>query len=245
MAPALTLHHVSKTFVEPGVRLAAVKDISFTVTQGEFFVMLGPSGCGKSTLLRAMAGLDQDFSGTIIRDGVTDPTHISFVFQQFALLPWLNIYENVEMGILDKHLPAHEAMAHVNQELKRFGLEKFRHSYPRDLSGGMQQRGGLARAFVRQPRILFLDEPFSELDSFTAARLRQELLQIWRETGVTIIMVTHIVEEAIELGDRIAVLSPRPSVIEKIVTNPLSRPRNRRSPAFFHIEDQLYELVKP
>ncbi len=222
-----------------------LQNISFEISQGEFFIFLGPSGSGKSTILRIMSGLETNYEGKIIWDKSIKPNDVSFVFQQFALLPWLTVFENVELGLLEQDKFASSRKQKVGEELKRFGLEKFSLSYPKELSGGMKQRVGIARAFVRHPKVIFMDEPFSELDSFTARQLREEFLKIWHESGETVIMVTHLIDEAVQLADRIAILTPRPAGIEKIVENKLNRPRPTRTPAFWKMEDELYGLVKP
>lgn len=169
----------------------------------------------------------------------------SFVFQQFALFPWLTVFQNVELGLLSRNFSAKLRSSKVLTGLERLGLERFAQAFPRELSGGMRQRVGIARALVTSPKIIFMDEPFSELDSFTTSNLRQEFLEIWRQTKPTIVMVTHLIEEAAELADRVAVLTPRPGRIEKILPNPLPRPRQKRSKEFFQLEDELYQLVKP
>lgn len=246
MPPIITTYNLSKTFNEKfDKKFTALKDINIEIAASEFFVFLGPSGSGKSTLLRIMSGLEKEYDGTVILNENIKQSDMSFVFQQFALLPWLTVYENIELGILSRGIKLDERRALVLHELKRFGLEKFKNEYPRELSGGMRQKVGLARAFIRKPKIIFMDEPFSELDSFTARGLRNEFLSILKETGETVIMVTHNIEEAIELSDRIAVLTPRPGKIEKIVVNHLPRPRERRSQNFFCLEDELYKLIEP
>lgn len=247
MEKVITLTQLTKTFREPrGKELVVLKHINLEVNAGEFFVILGPSGSGKSTLLRVMSGLDTDYRGTLeVNVQQREKDEIAFVFQQFALFPWLTIYENVELGLLAKGIPEHQRKSIVMGELKRFGLAKFSRSYPKELSGGMRQRVGLARALAVNPKIIFMDEPFSELDSFTAEELRKELLRIWEERKTTIVMVTHLIGEALELADRIAILTPLPGTIEKIVVNTLPRPRDKRSPEFYRLEDELYKLIKP
>lgn len=248
MPTAISLKQVSKTFPASSTspKLAALKDINLEVEEGEFFVIIGASGSGKSTLLRIMSGLETaDRGGEVALAGAMRADDLGFVFQHFAILPWLTVFENVELNLLTKKLSLLERTKAVKDELQRFGLADFAKHYPRELSGGMRQRVGLARAFVRKPKIIFMDEPFSELDSFTAEELRKEFLRIWRETKETVVMVTHLVEEAVELGDRIAVLTPRPGSIEKIVVNNLPRPRQKRSEEFFRLEDELYKLVRP
>lgn len=243
---AISIKGLTKYFGEAqGERLEVVRNINLEIFPGEFFVCVGPSGSGKSTLLRIISGLEKSYEGSVAFNEGIKASDISFVFQQFALLPWLSVYENIELGILAGHFSQEIRHERVTQEIKRFGLEKFAHAIPRELSGGMRQRVGLARAFVSRPKVIFMDEPFSELDSFTAEELRKEFLRIWRETHETVVMVTHLIEEAIELADRIAVLTPRPGRIEKIVVNDLPRPREKRSPEFFRLEDALYKLVKP
>jgi NitT/TauT family transport system ATP-binding protein len=243
--PIVTLKYVKKMFTDRRPHTRAIANISLTIHQGEFFVFVGPSGCGKSTLLRLISGLDKDYEGDIrLQPGITQ-ADMGFVFQQFALLPWLTVSQNIELNLIGRHIPKHEHASLVSRELKRFHLEKFAHSYPKELSGGLKQRVGIARALVANPKLIFMDEAFSELDSFTAEELRQEFLHIWKDTGATIIMVTHLIGEAIELSDRIAVVSPRPAHIKAIIHNPLPRPRPKRTPEYFALEDQVTALVAP
>lgn len=245
MEPIITLKSVSKAFKTSGQPLHVLADIDLEIFNGEFFMFLGPSGSGKSTTLRVMSGLEKDYKGKVeLGQGITRKD-ISFVFQEFALLPWLTVAENVELGLLARNVNIGERQRIVRKELELLGLDKFGHVYPRDLSGGMKQRVGIARAFATDPKIIFMDEPFSELDSFTAEELRKKLLSIWQERKVTIVMVSHIVEEALELADRIAVLTPRPSKIERLITNSLPRPRHKRTEEFFRMEDELYRIIKP
>lgn len=243
---AIILTQVTKIFQETSSEeLVVLKHINLEISAGEFLVILGPSGSGKSTLLRLMSGLDKNYQGKIEPGVDFQKNETGFVFQQFALLPWLTVYENVELGLLAKAVQESDRRETVMKEIKQFGLEKFWSAYPKELSGGMRQRVGLARALVIDPKIIFMDEPFSELDSFTAEELRKELLRVWRERKSTVVMVTHLIEEALELADRIAVLTPRPGRIEKIVVNHLPRPRDKRSPEFYRLEDELYKLIKP
>ncbi|MBI3420583.1 MAG: ABC transporter ATP-binding protein [Candidatus Sungbacteria bacterium] len=267
METILTLTHISKTFGAEhhapwGVGrkrsedLQALADINLEIMAGEIFVFLGPSGSGKSTLLRIMSGLERSYKGEVRWIAHMAPIDISFVFQQFALLPWLTVSQNVELGLHNRNVSFGERTRRVNNALKHLGLEKFSDAAPKDLSGGMRQRVGIARALVTAPKVIFMDEPFSELDSFTAQELRKEMLRIWagplehvhgqtQRERPTIVMVTHIIEEALELADRIAVLTPQPGKIEKIVHNTLPRPRDKRSADFFRFEDDLYRLIKP
>ncbi len=241
---AIKLKNISKYFDDPGEKnVLALKNIDLEISPGEFFVIVGPSGSGKSTLLRIMSGLEKGYSGEVVVH--QEHSQISFVFQQFALLPWLTVFENVEIGLMAQGITKEERHKKVMKELSEFGLSSSANSYPKELSGGMRQRVGVARAMVIEPKIIFMDEPFSELDSFTAEELRNDLLKIWQERQMTIVMVTHVVEDAIELADRIAVFTPQPGKVEKVIENGLARPRNKRSQDFYNLEDQLYKLIKP
>lgn len=238
-------NNISKTFKDfRGHNFKVLKDISLEITEGEFFVFLGPSGCGKSTLLRIMSGLEKNFTGSQEYLNNLKKGDFGFVFQQFALLPWLTVEENISLGIVADGEMTEDKKNKVEELIKSLGLEKFKNEHPKELSGGMKQRVGIARALAVDPKVIFLDEPFSALDSFTAKILREELLSIWKERKMTVIMVTHNIEEALQLGDRIAVMSSRPGKIDEIFINPLSRPRNLRSEEFFKIVDKLESLVK-
>lgn len=244
--PVIQLTNLTKTYtLENKKKLTVLKNFNLKIAQGEFFIFLGPSGCGKSTALRLMCGLDKEFSGKVEFAPGVSREDTSFVFQQFALLPWLTVEENVAMGLLQKKLSKTEKEKRVKEELKRFRLDTFANSYPHELSGGMRQRAGIARAFATHPKIIFMDEPFSEVDSFTAEELRKELLEIWQERKPTIIMVTHLIQEALELADRIACLATIPSHIKRVVKNTLPRPRNKRSQEFFKLEDTLTAIIRP
>jgi ABC-type nitrate/sulfonate/bicarbonate transport system ATPase subunit len=247
MAIAVRLHNIHKAFHEEGETLQAISHVSLDIHEGEFFVFLGPSGCGKSTLLRIIAGLDSGYQGLVTFGDSVHPSgsDLGFVFQQFALLPWLTVTQNIELNLLARGLSQSEQAQRVKREIARFHLEKFSDSRPHQLSGGLRQRVGIARALAANPKIILMDEAFSELDSFTAAELRKEFLGIWQDTKPTIIMVTHLIPEAIELADRIAVVSPRPASIRQIVKNTVPRPRIGRSPEFFALEDELFRLVSP
>lgn len=244
MNQAIALRKISKTFKEDSEELTVLKDINLEINLGEFFIFLGPSGSGKSTLLRIMSGLEKDFQGQVILNKDITQADFSFIFQQFALLPWLTVFENVEIGLLARGISKEERRQRVMDELNKLGLEKFAKTHPKELSGGMRQRVGIARALVTNPKIIFMDEPFSALDSFTAEGLRKEVLDIWQRTKITIVMVTHLIPEALELADRIAVLTSRPGQVEKVIENNLPKPRQKRSQDFFKMEDKLYGLVK-
>lgn len=239
--PIITIKNVKKVYPKNADhrRVDVLHDIDLTIYKGEFLVLLGPSGCGKSTLLRIISGLDKATSGEITHGASFDKTNISFVFQNFGILPWLTVAENVALNLIGRDIPQHTQKKDVGTILEKFGLEPFKDRYPHELSGGMKQRVGLARAFVTKPHIVFLDEPFSELDFFTARKLRELLLDMWKECGTTVVMVSHYIDEAVALADRIAVFSDRPSSILKIVENDLTRPRAPRSEDFFKKEDEV------
>lgn len=247
MQPIVSLQHVSKTFSEkPGKDLNVLEHINLEIMPGEFFILLGPSGSGKSTLLRIISRLEKSYRGTVQWAPGVRRQDMSFVFQQFALLPWLTVFENATMGlVMRKEISREQRNQIVTKELRELGLEHFARAYPHELSGGMRQRVGIARAIATSPKVIFLDEPFSEVDSFTAKELRTNLLEIWEKRKITIIMVTHLIEEAIELADHIAIFTPRPGKIERIISNPLPRPRNIRSHESYRLEDEMYALIKP
>lgn len=236
--PIITLEQVSRTFHD-GRTVRAVHDVSLQIHAGEFFACVGLSGSGKSTLLRMMSGLDVPSTGQVRwGEGIT-MRDMGFVFQQFAILPWLTVYQNVEIGLIARGVPARERHTRVAAELETLGLASLAHAMPRALSGGQRQRIGIARALVTEPKILFMDEPFSELDSVTAEQLRTELVRLWQERAFTVVMVTHILSEAVELADRIGVLHANPGSLARVISNPLSRPRTMRSSDAFALEDEV------
>ncbi len=254
METILQIKNLHKSFKDDRGKksLPILSDIDFEIKHGEFLTLVGPSGSGKSTLIRIGAGLDTPSSGSVVWAPEIKPEDVSFVFQQFALLPWLSVFENVELAILDRVKDKQKRKEMVMAELETFGLEKFADAHIRDLSGGMRQRLGVARALVTNPKIIFMDEPFSELDSFTSENLRALLLKIWQERKMTIVMVTHIIEDAVELSDRIAVLAPAEkreghhvgARLIKIFENKISRPRAKRSTEFFALEDEIADLLR-
>jgi len=226
----LVLDRVGKIYPN-GVR--ALEGVSLTVALGEIVAVVGGSGCGKSTLLRAVSGLDTPTQGQVVLDGqpITAPHgKIGIIFQEPRLLPWLTVAENVGFGL--DHLPRTEREVRVRAAVARVGLTEKANAWPRELSGGQAQRVAIARALVPRPEVLLLDEPFSALDAFTRTDLQDHLLDLWADFKPTLILVTHDVEEAIVLADRIMVVRPRPGrIFEEIVTD-LPRPRDRQSAAF-------------
>lgn len=218
----------------------ALVDIDLAVAPGEILGVVGGSGCGKSTLLRLIAGLETPTGGSVAIDGtpVRGPREeIGFVFQEPRLMPWLTIAANVGFGI--RHLPEAERQARVAEALKRVGLANFASHWPRELSGGMAQRAALARALVGRPQILLLDEPFSALDALTRTDLQDHLLDLWAYDRPTMILVTHDIEEALALSDRVVVMQPGPGRVQAMATPPLPRPRDRASLEFQEWKQRL------
>lgn len=238
---------VTKSFDSGESNLIALRDVDFEVYQGEFQCIVGPSGCGKSTLLRIMAGLTKPTSGVIkFRGTEIEKPHpkISMVFQTFALLPWKTVFENVELGLKLRGIPKLERHRISKEHIDLVGLKGFENSYPKQLSGGMRQRVGFARALATDPEVVLLDEPFSALDELTANSLRQEVLRLWRDMGKTFVMVTHSISEAVELAKRIVVLSSRPAKVKDIVGIEMPWPRKRASPDFESYESRVFSLLK-
>jgi sulfonate transport system ATP-binding protein len=230
----LMLENVGKTYPN-GVR--ALDSASFTVKPGEIVAVIGGSGCGKSTLLRAISGLDRPTRGRVVLDGepITSPHEkIGIVFQEPRLLPWLSVADNVAFGLTDR--PASRRRHRAATALSRVGLSEKAQVWPRELSGGQAQRVAIARALVPQPEVLLLDEPFSALDAFTRVDLQDHLLDLWNDLRPMMVLVTHDVDEAIALADRILVMRSRPGRIFEEITADLRRPRDRHSAAFDHVK---------
>jgi NitT/TauT family transport system ATP-binding protein len=244
----LELKQVSKSYQHAKGSLRVLNEISFSVERGEFIAIVGPSGCGKSTLLRIINGIVPPTSGQVLYNGqqVDDINpECAMVFQSFALLPWLSVKANIELGLEARRVaPAERLVTHY---IDKVGLDGFEEAYPRELSGGMRQRVGLARALAVEPAVLLMDEPFSALDALTAIGLREELLDLWQAPDSpveTIIMVTHIIEEAVELADRILVLSTGPGRLVGDIKVDLARPRDRRSEPFNNLTDKVFSLIE-
>jgi sulfonate transport system ATP-binding protein len=234
----LSLNHIAKTFAN-GSR--AVENFSLTIEMGEIVVLIGASGCGKSTLLRLVSGLDQPTQGTIHLDGrpvVTTDPRINLIFQEPRLFPWLSVKDNIGFGIT--HLDAAEREGRISRVLSKVGLEGFGTRWPKELSGGQAQRVAIARALVTGPEVLLLDEPFSALDAFTRADLQQHLLALWEESRPTMILVTHDIEEALLLADRIVVMRPWPGRIQEHFRIDLPRMRDPASTEFEALKRQLH-----
>jgi NitT/TauT family transport system ATP-binding protein len=225
---------------ESGEYLDVVKNVSLNIYPGEFVSLVGPSGCGKSTILKILSGLIKIKKGSV----VSEAKKIAMVFQNFALFPWLSVKENIEFGLKMEGVPKSEREKIVAKKIEEVGLAGFENKYPIELSGGMKQRVGIARALAINPDILLMDEPFSSLDILTAEKLRAELLDIWLKYKVTIIMVTHLVEEAVELSDRIFVFGPRPTFVKDIIEVKITRPRNERSKDYYDLVDKISKQIE-
>ena len=241
------LSNVTKVYEDPPQIVTALKDISFHVNEGEFLCIVGPSGCGKSTLLRMIAGLDRPSSGQIRFRGdlLTAPhSKISMVFQTFALLPWRTVIQNVEFGLEVQGRSKNERAEVAMDLLEMVGLKGSENLFPKQLSGGMKQRVGIARALAIDPEVVLMDEAFSAIDEFTAESLRAEVAEIHSETRKTFLLVTHNLPEAIELADRILVLSSRPAKIKSIVGVELERPRVQTDSEFVSIHRDIFALLQ-
>ena len=248
--PVLEMHNICKAFNRPeGKSLPVLVDINLSLQQGEILGLLGRSGSGKSTLLRIAAGLIEPTSGEVLYSGqpLKGPSEgIAVVFQTFALFPWLTVLENVEIGLDALGLPRDEIRRRALSAIDLIGLDGFQSAYPRELSGGMRQRVGFARAIVIQPTVLLMDEPFSALDVLTAETLRTDFLDLWVERELptkSVLLVTHNIEEAVLMCDRILVLSHNPGRIAAEIPVPLAHPRNRLDPEFHRIVDEFYSIV--
>jgi NitT/TauT family transport system ATP-binding protein/sulfonate transport system ATP-binding protein len=233
--PLVVIDGVTKFFSVGDDQIEALAPIDLTIYSGQFVCMIGASGCGKSTLLRIIAGFEEPTTGVVSVKGkiVTGPgSDRGMVFQDYALFPWMTVRENIEFGPKQKGLSKAEITTIADEYLKLVGLEKFASRYPNQLSGGMKQRVAIARVLANNANILLMDEPFGALDALTREQLQRELLQIWQRTGVTIVFVTHSVEEAVMLSDRILVMSAGPGRIDSDMDINLSRPREVSSPEF-------------
>ncbi len=237
----LKLDQVSRIF--PGGQ-EALRNIALEIAQGEIVAMVGGSGCGKTTLLRLVAGLDAPSAGQIELDGADlhEPSaDVGIIFQEPRLLPWLSVADNIAFGIA--HLAREEREARVSRALLRIGLAGYEKRWPRELSGGQAQRVAIARALVTQPKVLLLDEPFSALDAFTRASLHEHLLALWETDRVSLLIVTHDVDEAVTLADRIVVMQPKPGRIFTEIGVDLPRPRNRRSDEFHAVSRRVLDAL--
>jgi sulfonate transport system ATP-binding protein len=242
----LRISNVSRRFRVNGGNLTALDQVSLEVRAGEFVTIVGASGCGKSTLLRLGAGLDIEHDGVVEHDGkpVTGPSlDRGIVFQEPRLFPWLTVERNVALGLENALFSKAEKRELVAKQIALVGLTGFEKAYPHQLSGGMAQRAGIARGLVNRPDVLFLDEPFGALDAITKARLQDELQDIWARERITMVLVTHDVDEAVYLGDRVVIMSPRPGRIREIVPVDLPHPRERTSSQLASIRNHVLDIL--
>jgi NitT/TauT family transport system ATP-binding protein len=245
----LTVNGLGKTFHSSKKETVALRDIHFTTHRREFLCVVGPSGCGKSTLVRILAGLEEQTSGEVLLEGrpVTGPGRDrGMVFQSYTLFPWLTVKKNVMFGLEVNDHGSDEAERQALQWLQLIGLDKFADAYPHQLSGGMKQRVAIARALANQPRILLMDEPFGALDAQTRCRMQAHLLEVWRKIDITIVFITHDLDEAIFLADRILVLKAHPGEVQELIEVPVPRPRSVGqfiSQEFLATKARLEELI--
>ena len=244
----LRIENVSRSFAAldgAGVSTAALDGVSLSVAAGELISIVGPSGCGKSTLLRLVAGLDKPDSGELWvgSERITAPSaERGLVFQDPNLFPWLTVRRNIQTGLVACGV-LHDNRGEVDEFMKLVGLEGFADAFPHHLSGGMAQRVALARALINHPKVLLLDEPLGALDAFTRMRMQDEVLRLWQARGTTMLLVTHDIDEAIYMSDRIVIMTPRPGRIERIIDVRLERPRHRNSEAFLHLRGEILEWL--
>jgi NitT/TauT family transport system ATP-binding protein len=241
---AIRIRNLSRTFGD----LIAIDNLSLDIGQGEFFTIVGPSGCGKTTLLRILAGLEQATSGSVETDVEAGRPQNSMVFQGDSIMPWMTVWQNAAYGLRMRNVPAATIKEVVGHYLNRTGLTRFAGYYPHQLSGGMRQRVAIARAFANDPQILLMDEPFSALDAQNKLLLQEELLRIWEEDKKTVVFITHSVDEAVLLGDRVMVMTAQPGRLKLFVPIPLVRPRSimdlQGSPAYGELVHRIWASLR-
>ncbi len=247
----LEADHITKTFLTDKGSVTALEDVSFKAYRREFLSVIGPSGCGKSTLIRILSGLEQATDGQVLLDGkmVEQPgPERGMVFQGYTLFPWLTVKKNVMFGLEVAGKSQKNAEAEALQWIEMVGLEQFADHYPAQLSGGMKQRVAIARALANQPRVLLMDEPFGALDAQTRAKMQSYLMQIWRNVDITIIFITHDLDEAVYLSDRILVLDANPGKVNEMIEVPVPQPRSAQqhlNPEFLATKAHIESLIHP
>ena len=246
--PVLRLEGLGKTFAtQGGGEVVAVRDVSLEVEENDFICLVGPSGCGKSTLLRIAAGLERASAGRVIYRGapLTRPRReVGMVFQEYSLLPWRNVLDNVALGPEFAGMPARQRRETAMERLRQVGLDPFARAMPHELSGGMRQRVAIARALANDPDLLLMDEPFGALDAHTRILLQRQLLRLWEMRRKTILFVTHGVDEAVYLADRIVVMSSRPGRVTGILPVEMPRPRGRDNPDFGRLTARILDMLE-
>ncbi|MFA5613099.1 MAG: ABC transporter ATP-binding protein [Methanoculleus sp.] len=243
----VSIRDLGKAFPkDDGTVTQALADVNLDIQDQEFICMVGPSGCGKTTLLRIIAGLETPTAGEVTVDGNAvigpDPKR-GMVFQEYSLFPWRRVIDNVAFGLEMKGVGKEERRKTADHYIDMVGLSQFRNAYPFELSGGMRQRVAIARALANDPDVLLMDEPFGALDAQTRNRMQRELLSLWAGTKQTIVFVTHSVDEAVYLADRIVVLSQRPGTVREIISIPWSRPRDRTSAEFAEVRRRVLDMI--
>lgn len=249
----ISIRHLSKTFggPDPASRTIALDDVSCEIPAGQFLCIIGPSGCGKSTLLHTIAGFERTTEGVALLDGreIRGPGPDRIVmFQEYGLFPWMTVWDNVEFGLLAKGVPARRRAELVRHYIRLVQLERFEKHYPHEISGGMKQRVCIARALAPDPEVVLMDEPFAALDSLTRDLLQEEILRIWAETQKTFVLITHNIEEAIFLGDRVLVMTARPGRVKAVIDVNIPRPRDfavrAHDSRFLAIKEELSNLLR-
>jgi NitT/TauT family transport system ATP-binding protein len=245
---AIEIAALRKEYASDAGHVVALDDVDLTVAPGEFVCIVGPSGCGKSTLLRILAGLDHQTAGSIKVDAAGWAVQNAMVFQESGLFPWMRIEANVRFGLMTRGVPEAEAAERVEAALKLVGLSKFRNHFPHQLSGGMRQRAAIARAFVTDPGMLLMDEPFAALDAQNRVILQAELVRMWEQTGKTVIYITHSIEEALLLGDRTVIMTAQPGRIKTIIDVPFPHPRDlitlSAAPEFGRLKLDIWRVLE-
>tara|TARA_R110001583_G_scaffold28481_3_gene101028 strand:- start:11881 stop:12792 length:912 start_codon:yes stop_codon:yes gene_type:complete len=242
---------LTKEFKTRNGTVTALKDIHLTIHKREFVCVIGPSGCGKSTLIRILAGLEQASSGQVLLDGkVVDKPgpERGMVFQGYTLFPWLTVKQNIMFGLLESGYEKGTAEAEARQWIELIGLARFENSYPNQLSGGMKQRVAIARALANQPKILLMDEPFGALDAQTRSKMQAYLMEIWKNIDITVFFITHDLDEAVYLADRILVLKANPGEVQELIEVPVPQPRHPGqflSPEFLAVKQHIESLIHP
>ena len=245
---AVEIAGLRREYISGQGSVVAIDHVDLSVAPGEFLCIVGPSGCGKSTLLRILAGLDRQTAGTIKVDAAGWAVENAMVFQDSGLFPWMSVEKNVRFGLDTRGVPRDEADPRVEAALKLVGLTRFRNHYPHQLSGGMRQRSAIARAFVTDPGMLLMDEPFAALDAQNRVILQGELVRLWEQTGKTVIYVTHSIEEALLLGDRTVIMTAQPGRIKQIIDVPFPHPRDlmqlSASPEFGRLKLDIWRVLE-